>query len=141
MNLSIIPYLVTTKRKVKQVKQLLLICLMMLAGSAWAEWVMYDQTDTNTFYYDPATIRKDGHIRRVWKIQDLRKRSQTGFMSARTREEFDCKQERMRYLGLSEHSEPMAGGKTLNTWGEDKDWREVPPGTSLETIFNIVCAK
>jgi hypothetical protein len=35
-------------------KKLLLVCLMMLASSAWAEWVMYDTTDTNTFYYDPA---------------------------------------------------------------------------------------
>ena len=113
----------------------------MLAGSALAEWVMYDTTDTNTFYYDPATIRKDGHIRRVWKLQDLRKRHKDGEMSVRSREEFDCTQERMRYLALSTHSEPMAGGVVLESFGEDKDWRNVPPNTSLGTILNIVCTK
>jgi hypothetical protein len=41
------------------------LIFLMLAGSAWAEWVMYSNNDTNTFYYDPATIRKDGNLRRV----------------------------------------------------------------------------
>ena len=121
-------------------KKLFLIGLMMLASSTWAEWVFYSETDRSTFYYDPATIRKDGHIRRVWELNDLRKRHKDGEMSRRYRAEYDCKQERMRYLGLSEHSEPMAAGKLLNTFGEDKDWREVPPGTVLETILKIVCA-
>lgn len=93
------------------------------------------------YVHDPATIRKEGHIRKVWKIQDYMKRAQNGGMSSRSREEFDCKQERMRYLGLSEHSEPMAGGAVMGTAGEDKDWRDVPPGTPLETILKIVCAE
>ena len=122
-------------------KKLFLVCLMMLAGSAWAEWVMYAKNETNTFYYDPATIRKDGHIRRVWVINDLRKRHKDGEMSRRSRTEYDCKQERMRILGLSEHSEPMAGGAVLVTVGEDKDWMDVPPDTPVEAMFKIVCAK
>ena len=32
-------------------KKLLLVGLMMLAGSAWAEWVMFDLTKEVTFYY------------------------------------------------------------------------------------------
>ena len=115
---------------------------MMLAGSAWAEWVMHSKTDTNTFYYDPATIRKDGHIRRVWELNDLRKRHKDGEMSRRSRAEFDCKQERMRYLGMSLHTEPMAGGEVMSFADvAEKDWREVPPNTPIETILNIVCAK
>jgi len=122
-------------------KKLFFVSLMMLAGSAWAEWVMYSETDRTTFYYDPATIRKDGHIRKVWQLSDLKKRHKDGEMSRRMRTEFDCKQERMRYLGLSEHSESMAGGAVLITVGEDNEWRVIPPDTSLEDIFNIVCAK
>ena len=122
-------------------KKLFFVCLMMLAGSAWAEWVFYSETDTSTFYYDPATIKKDGHIRRVWELNNLRKRHKEGEMSRRYRVEYDCKQERMKFLGLSEHSEPMAGGEVLKTLGEDKEWREVPPNTPLEITFKIVCAK
>ena len=121
-------------------KKLFLVCLMMLAGSAWAEWVFYSETDTITFYYDPATIKKDGHIRRVWQLTDLRKRHKDGEMSRRSRIEYDCKQERMKFLGLSEHSEPMAGGEVLVMEGEDKEWREVPPNTIAETFLKIVCA-
>jgi hypothetical protein len=33
-------------------KKLFLVGMMtMLAGSAWAEWVFYAETDTSTFYY------------------------------------------------------------------------------------------
>jgi hypothetical protein len=43
-------------------KKLFLIGLMMLASSAWAEWVMYEETDTATHYFDPATIRIEGKM-------------------------------------------------------------------------------
>ena len=122
-------------------KKLLLISLMMFAGSAWAKWVMYSETDANTFYYDPSTIRKDGHIRRVWQIRDFKSKTADGEMSSRSRLEFDCKQERMKILGITTHSEPMADGKTLYSEGEDKGWRVVPPETPIERMFNIVCAK
>ena len=124
-------------------KKLFLVCLMMLAGSAWAGWVMYTKSENEeaTLYYDPATIRKDGNMRRVWELQDLRKRHKDGEISRRMRREYDCKQERWRFLGISEHSEPMAGGKVLITVGEDNNWEAIAPGTIDETIFNIVCAK
>ena len=122
-------------------KKLFLIGLMMLTGSAWAEWVMYAKTEEATLYFDPATIRKDGNLRRVWQLQDLRKRGRGGEMSRRMRIEYDCKQERSRYLGISGHSKSMADGEILETGGEDNVWQATPPGTSLETIFNIVCAK
>ena len=122
-------------------KKLFLACLMMLAGSAWAEWVMYFETDLATHYFDPATIRKDGHIRRVWELSDLRKRERNGDMSVRMRKEYDCKQERRRFLGISGHSGSMAGGTVLFTVGEETQWDAVAPGTNGETILNIVCAK
>ena len=122
-------------------KKLFLVVLMMLACSAWAEWVMYFESDIATHYFDPATIRKDGHIRRVWLITDLRKRHKDGEMSRRLRSEYDCRQERMRILVISEHSEPMAGGVILRTEGEDKIGVDVAPDTTVEAMFKIVCAK
>ena len=122
-------------------KKLFLVCLMMLTGSAWAEWVRYAESEEATFYFDPATIRKEGNMRRVWAIQDLRKPDKGGEMSVRVRNEYDCKNERSRTLGLSTHSEPMAGGTVLVTAGEASPWREVPPNTPSEIMFKIVCAK
>ena len=123
-------------------KKLFLVCLMMLAGSAWAEWVMYANSENEeaTHYFDPATIRKDGNMRRVWTVSNLRERNIDGAMSYRMRNEYDCKRERHRLLAVSTHSEPMADGKVLITAGE-YEWEEVAPGTISDKILNLVCAK
>jgi len=103
-------------------KKLFLVCLMMLAGSAWAEWVTIGDYGEVTFYFDPATIRKDRNMRRVWEIQD-------------------CKQERFRYLEISSHSEPMAFGRVLELDGEDENWGEIAPNTAVDRMLQIVCSK
>ena len=121
-------------------KKLFLVSLMMLAGSSWAEWVMYSKNESETVYYDPATIRKDGNMRRVWELQDLSKRHKEGEISRRLRAEYDCKQERVRFLAASGHSEPMAGGKVLMTEEGPSGWQEIAPGTVAETMLEIVCA-
>ena len=121
-------------------KKLFLVCLMMLAGSAWAEWVIYETTDTNTFYYDPTTIRKDGHMRQVWVLLNWRKRDKDNVMSHRLRYEYDCKQERYRFLAISVHTEPMAGGEIL-LQNLDTPWIDIAPATAAEAMFKIACLK
>lgn len=123
-------------------KKLFLVCLLMLAGSAWAEWVVYSKTEEDgTFYLDPATIRKDGNMRRVWLLRNFNQRNKDGAMSSRNRMEIDCKQERFRFLALSTHSEPMAGGTVWTQEGEANNWMAIPPDTTAETIFNLLCTK
>lgn len=123
-------------------KKLLLVGLMLLAGSAWAEWVKDNESEEAQFFYDPDTIRKDGNMRRVWRLQNLKQRGQYSEMSRRMRMEYDCINERSRILADSFHSEPMAGGKTLHS--DDADdiiWREIPPGTIAAAMLKIVCSK
>ena len=122
-------------------KKLFLVCLMMLAGSAWAEWVFHSETSKANHYYDPATIRKEGNMRRVWELRDMRERMKNGSISLRLRTEFDCKQERSRILGISGHSGSMAGGTVLSTEGEENQWDAIAPGTVAETMLEIACAK
>ena len=80
-------------------------------------------------------------MRRVWELQDLRKRGKNDEMSRRLRKEYDCKQERSRFLGMSGHSESMALGTVLWTVGEETQWDAVAPGTNREARLEIVCAK
>ncbi len=122
-------------------KKLFLVCLMMLAGSAWAKWVMYFEAKTITYYYDPATIRKDGNMRQVWRIQELKQRIADGEKSRRMRIEYDCKEERYRILSASIHSEPMAEGKVIYSEIKDNIWTVIPPASASEAMFKIVCAK
>lgn len=124
-------------------KKLFLVCLMMLAGSAWAEWVLTLRNGDSIIYIDPETIRKDGNLRRVWTLIDYAQKSTNGRASTRLRVEYDCKEERHRVLSLSTHSEAMAGGDQLvsHTYAEPIKWDDIPPQTGFVTILKIVCAK
>ena len=122
-------------------KKLFFVCLMMLAGSAWAKWVMYFEAKTITYYYDPATIRKDGNMRQVWRVQELKQRIADGEKSRRMRIEYNCKEERYRILSASIHSEPMAEGKVIYSEIKDNIWTVIPPASASEAMFKIVCAK
>ena len=122
-------------------RYLLLPLLLFATGLAWAGWEKVYTTATATHYVDRASIRKDGNLRRMWSLTDLKQRDKNGEMSRRSKSEYDCKGERMRYLALSTHSESMAGGKTLLNEGEEEMWRAIPPGTAAEAILEMACAQ
>ena len=121
----------------------LVLCLLLTLAAlpAWAQWLKASETDTSTFYIDPATIRKDGDLRKVWTINDLKQRHKDGEMSRRSLHEYDCKEERYRTLSISEHSDPMAGGRTISSDNGSGKWNYIAPGTPAQTILRIVCAK
>ena len=120
----------------------LLLALLLVTGSAWADWVQVAEREDMVLYIDPETIRKDGDLRRVWQIQNLKQRDKNGEMSSRVRVEYDCKQERYKMLSLSTHSGPMAGGTSLyQSSSEDIKWRDIPPGNLFEIVLKIVCAQ
>lgn len=115
--------------------------LALVAAPAWAEWVKLGENDEMILYIDPGSIRKNGNLRKVWDIKDLKQRDEGGEMSTRTRNEYDCKEERRRTLSFSAHSEPMAGGETLSSKNySDGEWRAIPPGSVSARILKIVCA-
>ena len=125
-------------------KKLFLVCLMMLAGSAWAEWVLVASSgDGSTkFYIDPATIRRDGTLRKYWKLTDLNIRNKNGDKSWRTREEIDCKEERYRIISLTSFSDAMLGGNTSGNYNySDNSFANIAPSTLDEDVMKYVCAK
>jgi len=114
---------------------------MMLSCTAQAEWVSGGESDSVDFFYDPTTIRKDGNLRRVWELHNLKQRSKNGEMSIRYRAEYDCKNERDKWLSVSTHSEPMAGGEVILSYISDRAWQDIAPSTHAEYMLKIVCAK
>lgn len=113
--------------------------LALVAAPAWAEWVKVAAIDKAHFYIDPASIRKDGNLRKVWMILDLKQRDKSGVMSLRTRYEYDCKEERERIIAASTHSGPMAGGETLMSDDGASEWKAIPPSSITSRILKIVC--
>jgi hypothetical protein len=123
-------------------KTKLLLVLLLVTNPSWAEWEKVSENDYGNFYIDPATMLKNGSIVRVWWIQNLIKRNQGGELSVRMRVEYDCKQERFRYLSFSTHSEAMASGKMLmNSEEGNFPWRDTPRGSPSETRLKIVCSR
>ena len=124
-------------------KSLLLLATVLICGSAWGEWVSLGKSSGgDESYIDFATIRKDGNLRKVWKLTNSKQRDTDGVMSRLTKTEIDCKQERYKTLALSTHTEQMAGGTTIKNLGEDPyGWSEIPPGSFIWAVMETVCAK
>ena len=121
----------------------ILLLLALAASPAWAEWVSNGTSDNGgtAFYYDPATIRINGNMRRIWQGQDLRKIGKKGELSRRTLTEYDCKEERFRLLSVSVFSGSMFTGDTLSSNSNVDQWDYVPPESNAAEMLEIVCAR
>ena len=118
----------------------LTLSLVLAAAPAWAEWVKVGRTDAAVHYVDPATVSRDGNLRRVWALQDMVDTSPEGVNSIRALQEYDCAAERFRYLSIAAHSGPMARGEVLATHDLRARWNVRRPGTKPFAIEKIVCA-
>ena len=118
----------------------LTLSLMLAAVPVRAEWVKVGRTNAAVHYVDPATVRKDGNLRRAWAMQDMVRAGPSGMMSIRALQEYDCADGRFRYLSVSAHSGPMAGGYVLAVHDLRDTWNARLPGTNQYAIGKIVCA-
>ena len=117
------------------------LLLALAAVPARADWVKVVESAEGVLYFDPTTISKDGDLRSVWTIQDLKQRHKDGELSRRVLREYDCKEQRRRALSFSMHSDPMGDGRTLYSQTHPSKWRSNTPGTTGDAISQIVCAQ
>ena len=122
-------------------KTIFLATLILLGSSAQAGWAKMGDTDEGSFYIDTASVLRDGHVRQVWELTDLKQRDEGGEMSRRTRVQYDCKRGRTQVLSISTHWEPMAAGATLLSVAREGLWKEVPPETAYAAAFKLLCAQ
>ena len=122
-------------------KSLLLALAIFVSCPVWAEWVLVDGDYKDGHFVDPKTIRKEGHIRRVWILKNLKAADREGTLSRRGRMEVDCKNERYKWLSMTGHSEVMAGGNiTANSNQPANDWTDIAPDTAGEGIKDFICS-
>lgn len=112
---------------------------------AMAEWTQVDGTPDFTSYADLSTIRRSGHMVKMWKLDDENSPRATPdgtgtYSSTRSRYEYDCRDERKRQLDLSVHSGRMGRGSVLHTDSTAGQWSSVAPGTIGETSFKAACS-
>ena len=130
-------------------RSVLVVLSMFVAVPAWAEWVKVTETADAVYYVDPATITRDGTLRRVSAIQDYAKPGPDGARSRRSTLEIDCADERLRSRSVTEHSEPMGGGGIVAAREAESNWSYVAPRTGTRiaprtpdvSIVRFVCSR
>ena len=124
--------------------RLLLACAGMAVGSptVWAmSWSKLVETQTMTFYVNRNAIEREGDIRRVWEMQDLKAADPEGVMSRRYLNEYDCKEKMHRIGQMASFSGPKLSGKPLfnvTDWGY---WRKIPPDGVFVVSYVMLCVQ
>lgn len=125
-------------------KIILMMLLAVISSSAMAGWVKIGGIDTQTAYYDPSTIRKEGNKVIVLEITDF----STGvtinrltFLSVKTLHEYDCKEEQEQILNFTWHSGKMGGGNVVYTNSEPLDRKPVSPDSMTKNMWKAACGK
>lgn len=121
----------------------LLSLLMLIASTAWAGWehVVQDE-DGARFLIDYQTLRKDGSKVKFWQLVNYPKPVTLGevkYLSTRSRQEYDCKQEQKRVLTVTAFDNWNADGQAVVKEEETGNWREIPPETVVWAIMKKVC--
>jgi len=128
-------------------KRLIVITLLVLSSSpAYADWVKVSDSDEAgmTVYVDPATIRRNRNLVKMWQFYDY-KTVQTvagiGFLTVKEQWEFDCAEERRRVLALTEFSGNMGSGTVVYTNSEVGKWQPVAPSSIGQLLWKFACGK
>jgi hypothetical protein len=127
----------------------LVTVLAIVPGIALAEWVKVAETPDIVYYVDPATIRRDGSVRKVWEIQDFAAKRPNGARSRHALFEFDCSAERWRVLSIADHPEPMGSGTAFGKWAGESEWSyiaartgtNIPASATNRMILRFVCSQ
>lgn len=133
----------TNKTKLVRVAVALAL-LGTISFGAMAEWTEVDQNLDFTAYADLSTIRRSGHMVKMWKLDDenFPRATPDGtgtYSSTRSRNEYDCRDERRRQLDLSVHTGKMGRGSVVHTNNTVGQWSSVAPGSVGETFFKTAC--
>lgn len=122
-------------------KKLFFVSLMLLADSAFAEWYfLVGSREGNSYYFDPATIRKNGNMRTFWSKAELKSRRKDGAFSVRQRLQVDCKKETIRVLAQATFPEPDFWGEAI----KDEDspnatFTAIAPDTIDHAFMLMMC--
>jgi hypothetical protein len=127
-------------------KRLLMgLMLLVTATAASAEWTRVDSNDQLISYVDRATIRRNGNFVKMWNLMDyktVRTLAGISYLSSKTQQEYDCKEEKVRILAFTWFAGKMGNGKVVY-WDSDTGgkWSPIEPGSINETLWKIACGK
>jgi hypothetical protein len=97
-------------------------------GLAQAQaWTRLGENEYLTLYVNRNSIERDGNIRRVWEMQDLKQADPDGVSSRRYMNEYDCLNKMYRISQMTSFSGAKLSGKKLFEIEDPGYWRKIPP--------------
>ena len=116
------------------------------ASFVYAAWQEVGTAELFNHYVDPGSISKTDHFAKMWVLDDYKTPQKTldgkPFLSVRTREEYDCKKEKVRTHSVIAHADHM--GKGPYVWGNNyptDPWRPISRGSVDEAYRKIACGE
>jgi hypothetical protein len=125
---------------------LLLMVLILSIQPVYAEWVLVSGNDEVGLkvYVDPATLRRNGSLVKMWQLHDY-KTVQTvagdSLLSMKQFNEYDCTEARTRMLGYTWFSGNKGNGNVVYSTMEQLPWEPVVPRTINGTLLKVACEK
>jgi hypothetical protein len=128
------------------IRFLLITIVVLSSAPAYAEWVKVGDGDEagRTVYVNPATIRRNSNLVKMWQLYDYKTVQTVGgirFLTAEEQWEFDCAEDRGRVVALKGFSGNMASGTMVYTNSEVGKWISVMPNSIGHTVWKIACGK
>lgn len=102
-------------------------------------WRLVGQSPSMRLYYEPATIVREGDIRRVRELQDLDLADPDGVRSRVYLNEYDCRNQMHRLGQMQSFSSPMLGGERRFEVKDMGYWRKIPGGSAFAQVYKQVC--
>ena len=125
----------------------LITLLVLRSGPAYAEWVKGAYTESEggyTMWFDPDTIRRKGDLVKIWVLYD-HKTKQTvvgsSYLSERVQQQYDCAEERYRFLLRTWFSGYMGTGDVVFNISNESEWEAVAPGSVGNAVWKVACDK
>jgi hypothetical protein len=130
--------------------------LVLSSAPAYAEWVeiekKYQSPGLQTVYFDPDTIRIEGHLVTIWQLTDYKSMQgnvglgrfaldPSRFLSTKTHKQFDCVEKRLRLLAYMEFLSHMGTGRRNDGYVDKDNWLPIEPESINQALWNVACGK
>jgi surface-adhesin protein E len=128
---------------------LLIPLLVLSSGPAYAEWIAVEKNNQlagiMTVYVDPDTIHRKGDLVTMWQLNDFKTmqggRSPSRFSSTKIQKQFDCTEERLRLLALTDFWGNMGTGEPAGAYVDRGHWVPVEPDSINQALWEVACNK
>ena len=127
-------------------KLLITVILALISTGAMAEWVGVNGDENQALYVNVAVIRNAGDMVKIWSLLDYKteqiaKIGEYEFLSRSLKTEYDCKEQKGRYLVETKYSGNMGHGKVVYNNDNIRQWFPVVPDSKDSILWKIACGK